>query len=88
MTDRELFRSRFNELLHKRNLSMVQVAGLTGISRQTLYNWRSGRRAPVLGDPHLYQLADVFGVTVGWLYGLDNERDEETTDARPEDRGD
>lgn len=63
---------RFSELLQEKQLSTYRVSKDTGISQQTLSDWKLGRSTPKLNK--LQKLADYFGVSVE--YFTDNSEKE------------
>ena len=62
----------FEQLLLKNHVTAYKVAKETGIATSTLTDWKKGRSTPK--QDKLQLLADYFGVTVGYLMGV--ERDE------------
>lgn len=52
------------------DMTQAQFAYLTGLSRQSMVNYESGRTVP--STMHLKNIARESGVTVGWLMGDDS----------------
>ena len=61
---------KFSKLLQEKQLSPYRVSKDTGISQQTLSDWKLGRSIPKLNK--LQKLADYFGVSVE--YFTDDEK--------------
>lgn len=66
-----IFASRLNIAITKSGLSAADLCRKTGISESTIANYRAGRYAPK--QKRIQILADVLGVTPGWLIGYDSE---------------
>ena len=61
-------------------LSQEALGDRLGVSRQSIYKWESDSALPEIDK--LIALSKLFGVTVGWLLGM-----EETAAPAPEDSG-
>lgn len=53
------------ELLHKKDLSVAQLARATGVARQTIDNWIAGQEPRSLTQ--VKKVADYFGVPMDYL---------------------
>jgi len=63
------FTSRFREAMRIRNITQADVARLTGFSTARVNYYYTGRNEP--DKSAMLDLAQVLGVDVGWLMGLD-----------------
>jgi len=59
------------ELRDKYNKKDSDVAKATGITKSTFSDWKSGRSEPK--REKLQKIADYFGVTLGYLMGVEEE---------------
>ncbi len=64
----EVFIERLKNLRIERNLSQLQMAKQSGISRSAIQMWESGKREP--GARAIIALSKFFGVTADYLLGL------------------
>lgn len=62
---------RFEQLLQKFDITAYKVAKETGVTQTSLSNWKSGRSTPSIKT--LQKIADYFGVTLGYLTGVEEE---------------
>lgn len=67
--DRELFRKRLNSRRKQLGLTYRKFEAQSGLSMTTIHGYIVGRTLPNL--EYAYQLAQVLGVTVDWLCGMD-----------------
>lgn len=63
----KVFASRLAELLDKRGLKVIELAGILGVDRTRISHWLSGEQFPRV--ELLPRLAEVLGVTVDYLLG-------------------
>ena len=56
---------------------MDRVAALLEVSNHVVWRWEDGRTAPMLD--RLYDLGNIYGVSVDWLLGRDVEGDGKIT---------
>lgn len=61
---------RFSELLQNYGVTAYKVSKETGISQQTLSDWKQGKSTPKLDK--LQKIADYFNVPLDYLTGNDN----------------
>ncbi|MDE6691200.1 MAG: helix-turn-helix domain-containing protein [Clostridia bacterium] len=66
----EVFSERLKELRCERNLSQVQLAKETGLSKSAIAFWEVGARIP--NAQALIVLAKYFEVTTDYLLGISN----------------
>lgn len=66
----------FEKLLRERGVSAYKVAKATGISTGSLSDWKKGRSSPKADK--LQKIADYFGVSVDYLLGATNAREEDS----------
>lgn len=64
---------KFEELLKNRGLTITDVSKGAGVSRSTIYEWRSGVHVP--NQKNLMKLAEYLGVTVDYFL-YDDEVDQ------------
>ncbi len=62
--------SKFVELLQKHHTTPYRVSKATGVSQQTLSDWKNGRSKPKADK--LLTLAEYFGVTVDYFLKEEN----------------
>ena len=60
---------RIKEARNRVGLTQKQVAGIVGVSEQTVRYWEMGRSKP--SPEYLVELADYCDVTTDWLLGRD-----------------
>ena len=65
MTDREIFRKNFAELLRITKVKQIDIAKVTGINTRSLSAWACGRAYPRVDA--LEKLCDYFGVRMSAL---------------------
>lgn len=66
----KVFCERFKELRKERNLSTTQLGKLLKVSSSTITRWENGNIIPSI--EHLYNMSIFFGVTAGYLIGLED----------------
>lgn len=63
--------NRLKEVRKKKGLSLQQVADAVGLGNNTISRYETGKREPRL---EMWQkLADIYGVSVPYLQGIDKE---------------
>ena len=62
--------NKLRYLREQKNLTLVEVAEKIGVSKLTVLKWEHGTRQISIGKAK--RLAEYFGVSVGYLLGLDN----------------
>lgn len=62
-----IFPQRLKELRQKRGLIQQEIADLVHVNRVTYTNWEKGKREP--SYENLVKLADLFEVSLDWLFG-------------------
>ena len=62
---------RISQKRKERNLSQEALGEALGVSRQSVYKWESGSTLPEIDK--LVAMSRMFGVTVGWLLGVEEE---------------
>ncbi|MFS9260405.1 helix-turn-helix transcriptional regulator [Streptococcus infantis] len=84
--------NRLKELRKEKKLSQKEIAKEMSISEKTLSRWENGESQ--IKPEKAQQLADFFGVSVGYLLGYESNRDlrnhlvHGTTDLNPDDFSD
>lgn len=84
--------NRLKELRKEKKLSQKEIAKEMSISEKTLSRWENGESQ--IKPEKAQQLADYFGVSVGYLLGYESNRDlrnhlvHGTTDLNPDDFSD
>ena len=63
--------SRLKELRQERKLTQQELAKEIGVSKLTILNWEKGEHQ--IKSEKAQQLADIFGVSVGYLLGFNND---------------
>ena len=63
------FAQRLKELRAEKNLSMVQLAKLMGITDGSICRWENGKH-DIKGE-QLFKLAQIFNVSMDYLAGLE-----------------
>ena len=66
----EKFIERLKELRNEKELSQVQLANATGLSKSAISFWETGDRVP--NAQAIITLAKYFGVTTDYLLGLED----------------
>ena len=61
----DIFTQNIKELLKDKDMTYSELATLTGIGKSTISMWMSGKSLPRM--ELLDKLADIFGVTAGYL---------------------
>lgn len=62
-----IFPQRLKELRLKKGLTQQEIADLVHVNRVTYTNWEKGKREPSFEN--LVKLADLFEVSLDWLFG-------------------
>ncbi|MDU3085627.1 MAG: helix-turn-helix transcriptional regulator [Streptococcus mitis] len=62
--------SRLKELRQERKLTQQELAKQIGVSKLTILNWEKGEHQ--IKSEKAQQLADIFGVSVGYLLGYED----------------
>ena len=63
--------SRLKELRQAKKLTQQELAKQIGVSKLTILNWEKGEHQ--IKSEKAQQLADIFGVSVGYLLGFNND---------------
>lgn len=63
--------SRLKKLRQERKLTQQELAKQIGVSKLTILNWEKGEHQ--IKSEKAQQLADIFGVSVGYLLGFNND---------------
>ena len=63
--------SRLKELRQEKKLTQQELAKEIGVSKLTILNWEKGEHQ--IKSEKAQQLADIFGVSVGYLLGFNND---------------
>lgn len=63
--------SRLKELRQEKKLTQQELAKQIGVSKLTILNWEKGEHQ--IKSEKAQQLADIFGVSVGYLLGFNND---------------
>lgn len=69
MVTSNIFPKRIKELRLKKGLTQQEIADLVHVNRVTYTNWEKGNREP--NFENLVKLADLFDVSLDWLFGRD-----------------
>lgn len=67
--------ARFMQLLQENNITPYRVSKETGVTQTTLSDWKTGRATPKTAT--LQKIADYFNVSLDWLTGNSEYRNEE-----------
>lgn len=67
---REIFAKRLRALRENKGLTQKEVGSLIGITDAAVGMWEQGRRLP--DAETMARLAEIFGVTVNYLLGIDD----------------
>lgn len=84
--------NRLKELRKEKGLTQVELANIVNVSKITVLRWENEERQ--IKPEKAQQLADYFGVSVGYLLGYESNRDlrnhlvHGTTDLNPDDFSD
>lgn len=70
--DFTVFQSRLRDLMDSRGLSMKSLAEQVNTTSATVSRYLSSDRTPDLA--YIVKLADFFGVSIGWMLGLEEDR--------------
>lgn len=66
-----ILNKRLKTLMQEKNLTIRDVAIATGITAQSVSNYRSGRTIP--GPDFIISICKSYHITPNWLFGYDNE---------------
>lgn len=77
---------RIASLRKEHNFSQEALGEQLGVSRQSIYKWESDAALPEIDK--LIALSRLFGVSVGWLLGVEEESTSPGTDSPTEDTPD
>lgn len=69
MFDKTLFCNNLKKLRLMKNLTLEQLGGSFGVTKQTISRWENGTRLPTLDV--VVSLADYFNVSLDYLVGRD-----------------
>lgn len=72
---------RISQKRKERGLSQEALGEALGVSRQSVYKWESGSTLPEIDK--LIALSKLFGVTIGWLLGVEEPAEAEGGDPVP-----
>lgn len=64
------FNERLKELRLKKGVSQLDVANYLGVTKQAYSYYELGKRDP--SNEMLYAISDYFGVSLDYLFGLNN----------------
>ena len=64
-----IFSERLKRLRKNKGLKQQEIADLVHVNRVTYTNWEKGKREPSFEI--LVKLADLFEVSLDWLFGRD-----------------
>lgn len=70
--DFSIFRSRLQELMDSRGLSMKALAEQINMTPATVSRYLSSDRTPDLA--YVARLAEHFGVSIDWMLGFDDDK--------------
>lgn len=70
--DFTVFQNRLRELMDSRGLSMKSLAEQVNTTPATVSRYLSSDRKPDLA--YIVKLAEFFGVSIGWMLGLEEDR--------------
>jgi len=65
-----MFSERLKDLRKERNLSSNDVGNAIGVSHSIIHRWEKAKKTP--GIDKLFMLAQYFGVSAGYLIGLED----------------
>lgn len=63
--------NRIAELRKQKDISQSKLGEIIGVAQNTICNWEMERRQP--DNDSLIKMADLFGVTIDYILGRDNE---------------
>lgn len=72
-------------LMNERNYDNQMLATALGLNRQVVTDWKAGRSKSY--KKYIYQIAEIFGVTVNYLLGNEESEPEEKEKSNPEIEG-
>ena len=72
-------------LMNERNYDNQMLATALGLNRQVVTDWKAGRSKSY--KKYIYQIAEIFGVTVNYLLGKEESELEEKEKSNPEIEG-
>ena len=67
MINSNIFPQRLKELRLKKGLTQTELGEKVGVKQNTFTNWENGKREPSFEN--LVKLADLFEVSLDWLFG-------------------
>lgn len=70
-------------LMDEHNYDNQMLASALGLNRQLVTDWKAGRSKSY--KKYIYQIAEIFGVTVNYLLGNDEPEPEEKEKTNPEE---
>ncbi len=73
----DLTLERLEELMKEHHDTKASLAKKLGLSVTTTYRWFNGR-ADSIKNTTLMQIADLYNVSVGWLFGLNMPKEKES----------
>lgn len=79
-----MFKNQIKFLRKERRFTQKQLAEILNVSQQTVGSWESGRTTP--DETMIRRLAELFGVSIDFLYGYDVPEWAEISDALDLDR--
>lgn len=79
-----MFKNQLKFLRKEKRLTQKRLAETLNVSQQTVGSWESGRTTP--DETMMKRLADLFGVSIDFLYGYDVPEWAEMGDALDLDR--
>ena len=68
--DLEVFSERLKDLRVKHKLTTIRLGEIIGVSNAIISQWETGKRTPTISK--LFRLAQHFGVSAGYLIGLED----------------
>ena len=63
------FQKRLKEEMDKRNMTAIQLGGVLGVDRKTIYSWYLGDTCPDMMS--FYKICRLFGKTMEYMIGDD-----------------
>lgn len=68
--------TRIRELRRAKGMTLKQLGDVLGMAESTISQYETGKRQP--DNETIWKLGEFFGVTVGYLLGVENDRNEST----------